>query len=203
VISGLRERKKLATRAALHSAALRLGVERGVEHVTVEDIAAAADVSPRTFFNYFSSKEEAFVADDLERGRRFVDAVASAPEDLEPWSLLHATAVEVLGASDVPAREQALKEQLVRESPAVVAQVLETFTRLEDQLVTELRRRSPSSSALQSRLMAGAVMAVARAAARTWMDASDETSFAAVLDDAFLALSPAFAPTRRPVRATR
>jgi AcrR family transcriptional regulator len=203
VISGLRERKKLATRAALHSAALRLGVERGVEHVTVEDIAAAADVSPRTFFNYFSSKEEAFVADDLERGRRFVEAVACAPEDVDLWTLLHGTAVEVLGTSDVPAREQALKEQLVRESPAVVAQVLETFTRLEEQLVAELRRRSPSGSPLAARLMANAVTAAVRAAARTWMDASDETSFAAVLEDAFVALSPAFAPTRRPVRATR
>src|SRR3954447_18924190 len=56
---GLRERKKLATRAALADAAWRLSATHGVGAVTIDDIAQAADVSPRTFFNYFSSKEEA------------------------------------------------------------------------------------------------------------------------------------------------
>jgi AcrR family transcriptional regulator len=66
-MAGLRERKKEQTRQALSWAAVKLSVERGYENVLVEDIAAEAGVSPRTFNNYFASKGEAIAARHVDR----------------------------------------------------------------------------------------------------------------------------------------
>ena len=72
----LRERKKLATRRLLRRAALELVGERGLANVTVEDIAEAADVSPRTFFNYFPSKEAVLFGGEPDRAAALRDRVA-------------------------------------------------------------------------------------------------------------------------------
>jgi len=74
----LRERKKLATRRLLRRAALELVSERGLANVTVEDIAEAADVSPRTFFNYFPSKEAALFGGYEERAAALRERVATS-----------------------------------------------------------------------------------------------------------------------------
>src|SRR3954453_9333690 len=76
---GLREQKKRATRAALSWATIRLTVERGFDNVLVEDIAAAAGGSPRTFHNYFSNKGEAIVARHLDRCRAVVEELRLRP----------------------------------------------------------------------------------------------------------------------------
>src|SRR6478609_534785 len=76
---GLRDRKKLATRARIHREAVALALEHGVDHVTVDGIAAAAEVSARTFFNYFATKEDAFVGADPTTIERLAAAVVARP----------------------------------------------------------------------------------------------------------------------------
>jgi AcrR family transcriptional regulator len=88
--SSLRERKKQATRRALRRIALDLVAERGFAHVTVDDIAAAADVSARTFFNYFPTKEAALFGASPDR----LEALRQGIVDHEPG----ASALEALRA---------------------------------------------------------------------------------------------------------
>jgi AcrR family transcriptional regulator len=90
---GRRDRKKQQTRAALVAAALRLVDARGLERVTVEEISEAADVSPRTFFNYFASKDEAIIGDPLADDADTRERLASVPPDVPVIeALLHALA---------------------------------------------------------------------------------------------------------------
>ena len=79
--TGLRERKKAQTRTAISQAVLHLALERGLDAVTADDIAAAANVSVRTFHNYFGSKEEALVAAWQSEFQVHVDALRNRPAD--------------------------------------------------------------------------------------------------------------------------
>ncbi|MFE9421546.1 TetR family transcriptional regulator [Kitasatospora sp. NPDC006697] len=94
---GLRERKKQATREALSWAALRLAVEHGLEQVRVEEIAAAAGVSPRTFNNYFASKHEAIIYRHLERSRQTAEALRARPAAEPLWTAMAAAVLAPYG----------------------------------------------------------------------------------------------------------
>ncbi|MFC7760808.1 TetR/AcrR family transcriptional regulator [Catellatospora bangladeshensis] len=75
----LRERKKEATRQALHEATLRLALERGLDAVTVDAVADEAGVSRRTFSNYFANKEDALLHGDRVRVTRLLERLRARP----------------------------------------------------------------------------------------------------------------------------
>ena len=94
--AGLRERKKARTRASLREHALRLFREQGYQATTVEQIAAAAEVSPSTFFRYFPTKEDVVLQDDMDA--RMVEAFARQPPDLAPVAAIRAAMREALSS---------------------------------------------------------------------------------------------------------
>ena len=109
---GRREQKKLETRRAIRNAALELGTQRGVERLTVESIAHAAGISPRTFFNYFSSKEDALVADATEAASQICALLLERPAEEAPMRALHNAVMDspYLGSIQ-PNRERTLARQ--------------------------------------------------------------------------------------------
>ncbi|WP_427152144.1 TetR/AcrR family transcriptional regulator [Streptomyces sp. TRM70308] len=141
---GLRERKKRATRAALAEAAVRLAVEHGAENVTVEAISQAAGVSPRTFFNYFDSHDDAFVMLDAEVGARVRRAVLDAPEDHPPLvAVRDALAAELV---DVEQRHEVweLRAQVLQRSPHLLARSLGAHMADEEGLALAIAQRMAS-----------------------------------------------------------
>ena len=93
--TGLRERKKQKTKAAIQREAMRLFKKRGYEETTIEQIAAAAEISPSTFFNYFPTKEDVVIYDEYDP--QVFAALAAGPRD-EPLSQSLKLLLETLGS---------------------------------------------------------------------------------------------------------
>ncbi len=169
---GLRERKKAATRTALSSAALALAAERGVDAVTVDEIAATAGVSSRTFFNYFATKEEAFVAQDLALAQDLLDRFRGEPDDAPLWETLVRLLGDHLDRAAAVTPAQAFAEHAVRSHPDVLAQQFQQYAGMEADLVAEIARRTGTvATSLEPRLLAAALVAAVRTALETWLDA--------------------------------
>ena len=175
---GLRERKKAATRQALHEAAVRLAIEHGADRVTVEAIADAASVSRRTFSNYFSSKEEALLHGDMVRMRLMLETVRARPATESPWTALTRSAegyYRRLGDLDP---QWVAQTRLVRRHPSLVAQQVATFAALERDLEVEVEARmtDPDPTGVRARLTAGAFLLALRVSLQQWLDQPPGTS---------------------------
>ncbi|MFF3868318.1 TetR/AcrR family transcriptional regulator [Micromonospora sp. NPDC001898] len=198
--TGLRERKKAATRLALHQAALRLAAEEGLDRVTVEAIADAADVSRRTFSNYFSSKEEAIFHGDTVRLRRMLELIRNQPADEQPWTVLSRAAerftTEVRG--DLTPSWLAQRRR-VRGHPGLLAHQVAAYTTVERELAAELTHRLTGPEvALRSRVLAATFLATLRVAIQQWIEHPDGP----LLDTIRIALAEAAPATGTPGRAT-
>ena len=168
---GLRERKKLAVRQALGSAALRLAVERGLENVTVEDITAEADVSLRTFGNYFSSKYEAICAIGTDRARRIGAELLARPPGEPLWeAIVFAMLAHYEGAGQAPDGEWMARLKLVLAAPAIRGEYLKVTSEMQEALAEAIAARTGTDIGqdMYPRILAGAVIAAAQVAVRRW-----------------------------------
>jgi len=182
---GLRERKRLATRRSIQVAVLRLVRQLGYDTVTVDMISREADVSPRTFFNYFPSKEDAVVGDPpvLPGG----DDLAAFVEGTGPGKILHDVVALIVFATEANITDRELvrsRREVLREHPEMFARRTAGMHEFESQLVDAVAKRlahdDPSLAAIPEQLASDAqlttlvIMAALRHGWTEWVEQKNE-----------------------------
>jgi AcrR family transcriptional regulator len=187
VAAGLRERKKEKTREALIAAALALFNERGFDHVTVEEIADACDVSPRTFFRYFGSKEDVLFADGDRRKGLLMEAVVAQPDGLSPFAALENAIREFAGDYTNQRDVLRARHQIVNTTPSLRSGTAERQQRWEADVVDLLKSsgRAKKASDLELRMVVATTMTALRVAMETWLAADASANLNDYLDPAF------------------
>jgi AcrR family transcriptional regulator len=195
--ASLRERKKLATRRLLRRTALNLVAERGLANVTVEDIAAAADVSPRTFFNYFPSKEAVLFGGDPDRAAELRDRVATYAPGQPALEALRtvlaqdaeAMAGELRSLGGDPA-DWLRRMKVARADPHVRAAHAAQMAMIEGAIADGLATRlgADQESDPYPGVLAAAAVAVVRSCLTFWSGTDGATRLGQLIDQAFQAL---------------
>ncbi len=192
----MRTHHKRVTREAISTAALRLAVEKGpggLALVRVHDIAEAAGVSPRTYNNYFSSREEAICAIESDRARSLGRALLSRPA-AEPLGQAIATAVLDHYGTAEPDK---VGLRMIMCTPALEGEALKAFTTAEEPLAAAIAQRigTDPTRDLFPRTLAAAIAGAVRVAARHWLDHDTTDSFADVLSRALGHVLPTTDPS--------
>lgn len=173
----LRERKKARTREALVEAAQRLFAKQGYDSTTVDEIAAEAEVSRRTFFRYFPTKEAVVFPDNAERLERFRELLRAVEPGESPFASVRRACLGIAHELMESPERYAEQQRLVVASPALIAHELESDREWEAAIAEALLRAGAISTSsinpdiqYRARILAGAAMGVVRATLKHWRD---------------------------------
>ena len=187
-----RERKKLETRQALEQAALRLFAERGYEQTTVEEIAEAADVAVRTFFRYFSSKQDVLFGDVVkDRVSRLRTELASRPRRESVITSI-TTVMDLLDVAGEDEEEQILARfDLLRHQPSLRTRYLDLINAMRLVVVEFVADRTGMDPRhdMYPHLLAGAAAASWDTSLTLWAESHGKLSLRDLRNEAFAALS--------------
>jgi AcrR family transcriptional regulator len=162
---GLRARKKRQTREDLHRAALDLVEDKGLAAVTTEEIAARAGVSPRTFFNYFPSKDAAVLGQRPEDLDELSALLEGRPAGEEPLETLHAVILAILAPASFDPKLRAQRRRVLLNEPSLAPAFVGGNLRVENALTAAIEQRLglAAGADLRVRVMVAASLAAVRA----------------------------------------
>jgi AcrR family transcriptional regulator len=187
---GLRERKKQRTREALIDAAHALFCANGFEATTIDQIAEAVEVSSRTFFRYFTSKEDVVLSLADEQITAVLEAFAAQPADMPVLTAMRTAAVEVVRAYEAEARFHSL-QNLISVSPALTAARVERGTARFDEMARLIGARMGVDTAADPRpyLVASVALCAVQTAVDAWRAAGHQAPESELIRQAFDLLS--------------
>ncbi|MBQ0904441.1 TetR family transcriptional regulator [Micromonospora sp. U21] len=188
--TGRRDRKKRQTRAALTAAALRLVAERGLEHVTVEEISEAADVSSRTFFNYFTCKDEALTDDPALDGTPVVARLATAPQEVPALQAVRLALDEAVDTMQVDRELWRLRLAVIAQNPALLPRLMAGNIETERAMIAAIAVRlgvDPDHG--HPALVTAVAGATFRTAMLRWAAGDDSRPLRDFVDEAFAAVA--------------
>jgi AcrR family transcriptional regulator len=182
---GRRERKRRQTKERIEQAAIRLFLDHGFDRTTIENITQAADVSRRSFFDYFPSKEEVVFAWQDSFAEKLVEAIAARPAQ-EPLAKVVEEALISTTAVALDARSMALGD-LVRDTPVLAARNQLKYSRLEQKLTEALMARADGDDieVLRIRLLSAVVVGALRVGGEAWQERQPQGSIEVFARDIF------------------
>jgi AcrR family transcriptional regulator len=187
---GLRDRKKARTRDAIVEATVALFLQRGVDATTVEDIAAAADVSPRTFFRYFGSKDDVIFDAFGEQIDRLLALLRSRPADEPVFTSLRTAARQLITEVETTSQEPLALLALIHGHPGLHAAYLAHLDGVEAEVAAwAADRLGLAPGDLRPRLLAAAALTARRVATDRWLESDGAEDLATLLDDALAQLA--------------
>jgi AcrR family transcriptional regulator len=184
---GLRERKKAETHQALAKAALDLADRLGPDRVTVEAIADAAGVSPRTFFNYFSSKEDAIVGIAPAQSSALLADLLSRPEGEPPLDALRAVVLAAAERLQAVGDDWVIRHRLIQKHHSLAVTRASWFAEVERRMTEEIARRTGLDPGLDvyPGLVVSATIGALRVAIDVWQERGRAGALEMLIDDAF------------------
>jgi AcrR family transcriptional regulator len=184
---GLRERKRRETLARVTNSGICLFIARGYDATTIDDIAAAAGISRRTFFYYFKSKDDILLSLQSGMGEQLAAIVRHAPPDTRPLDAIRDAAVTVCAA--IPVDDMIAIDRLMRSSEAVQARKQASYVQHEATLFAALRERWPAPErATGLRLLALLAVGTMRLSSDIFHQEGGKRPIQALLREAFEAL---------------
>ncbi|APH54437.1 Transcriptional regulator, TetR family [Granulibacter bethesdensis] len=198
--SGLRERKKLETRDALADAAMRLALKHGLDGLRVEDIAAEANVSMRTFNNYFSTKQEALVARYTNRMIYAAEALRARPAAEPIWEAITEAMIapwkDTTRGQAIPSRAAVSELRLIFGASSTQAEILRGALISDHPFVLAVADRTGTDPQrdLYPRLVAAVVTTAAQVAINAFLHGDQPTALVPLLRDTLALLCAGLPP---------
>lgn len=191
---GVRERTRRAMQREIAAVGVQLFVRQGYEQTTVDQIAAAARISRRSFFRYFPTKEDVLLGELLARGRLLAEVIAGRPPQERPWDAMRAALLTI--RDSLPPVDQELEiERLLYDVPALHARHLEKQLAWRALLEPEVARRiaeqddiDPATARRRAAALVASALSCLDTATAAWVDSGATLDLEQLYDEAVAAV---------------